>query len=105
MTNLDGTTADAKPANKDENLNDIVDDKAKEHNESNTLDETSLAKKKKDLLDIFKTKKKKERKFDENETIDCISKGRLIAPNSLEPFLRFGLQVCFSADFLRSSLQ
>lgn len=27
------------------------------------------------LLSIFQAKKKKQRKFDENETIDCVSKG------------------------------
>ena len=30
------------------------------------------------LLSIFRTKEKKEPKFDENETIDCISKGKFV---------------------------
>lgn len=74
MTNLD-ETADVKPANKDENLNDIVDDKAKESKEAGGKE--AFEKKKKDLLSIFRTKKKKERKFDEDEEIDCISKGEI----------------------------
>lgn len=63
---MDNNTSSEKPTNKDENLNDIVDDK-----ETKALSEKKA---KKSFVRHFFNKKPKERKFDDKEKIDCISK-------------------------------
>ena len=55
-----------KSATKDENLNDILDEKE--------VKEDKAKDKKLFLSKLFTKQKKKERKFDEDEKIDCISK-------------------------------
>ena len=80
MTNVGGhSTADDKPVNKDENLNDILDEK-KESKEA--ADPPTKEKKKKSLLSIFRAKKRKERVFSDDDEIDCISKGECLHCNA-----------------------
>ena len=57
---------DNKPTIKDKNLNDILDEKE--------VKEDKAKDKKLFLSKLFIKQKKKERKFDEDEKIDCISK-------------------------------
>ena len=57
-----------KSTNKDENSNDILDEKEKEVKEDKTKDKKLF------LSKLFTKQKKKEKKFDEDEKIDCISK-------------------------------
>ena len=72
MTEIEGSpTADAKAPDEDEKLIGIGVDENKKKGEERPENQ------KNGLLSIFRTKEKKERKFDENETIDCISKGEL----------------------------
>ena len=61
---------DAKTPDEDNRLISIVGDEAK-------TNEETPEQQRKSRFSIFRTKPKKEPKFDENETIDCISKGDL----------------------------
>ena len=65
MTKLDGN-ADAKALDEDEKLIGA--------RETNKESEEKPEKSGKALFSVLRAKKKKEGKFDENETIDCISK-------------------------------
>lgn len=68
------TSSTDKPIVKDENLNDIVENKETNNVKDKLEINEGKIKKKKSIWSIFKKSEKKERIFDENEKIDCISK-------------------------------